>query len=1030
VILVDHVTNGEVVLFLGSGASIGAIHPDNVKIPTGTDLAKAIANKFLGPGFEKRSLADVAELAMSETTISEVQEFVASLFIDYAPCDFHKLIPTFAWTAIATTNYDLILERAYQAVASRRQNLVVFKKNSERVEDKLKTPNSVIFLKLHGCITDINDENVPLILTPDQYITHLKGRHLLFNRLEEYAYQAPMIFVGHSLSDPDLRAVLLKLDQLGQSKPRSYLVAPEITDADMRLWGNRKIHCLRMTFRDFLLELDGLISKTSRVLSIVPRDVEYPIFNKCAISETVKPSQSLLTFLSRDVTHVGRHYKAAPVDPKEFYKGYFVDWAPILQNLDVRRPLSDIMMSEIFLASEEERPERVDFYMIKGHAGSGKTVILRRLAWDAANEFDKICISLKPSSHPEFEPLNELCRLAKERVFLFIDPVSEYVDTIEYFITRARKEKIPLTIIGAERANEWNEQCDNLAPYVNRSYELKYLSEREIEHLIELLAKNKSLGYLEEMNPAEQKAALAKKAGRQLLVALYEATSGKPFRAIVLDEFRSITNRQAQSLYLTVCILHRLGVPARAGMISRVHQIPLSLFKEHLFKPLEFIVFASKNETIGDYEYRSRHSQIAEMVFEEVLVNPQDRYDEYIRIINAIDVGYNSDRSAFKGLTNARQLLSLFPNPHMIRQIYTAARNCAPDDPMLLQQEAIFEMLSTDGSLDKATNLLQKAHKIVPKNVVIAHSLSELALKKSNKATNPLEKIKFREESRKISLELAGKGSMTGHPQHTLIKIGLEELAECMEKNDPPIIERKIKELDKLISEAIQAFPDSSFILELNAEYCELVNKNPAALQLLIKAFKSNKRSPYIASRLAQMYEHDNRLKDAIDVLRECVEANPSDKHVNFKLAMLISRLPDSNTADILHHFRRSFTDGDSNYAAQFWYARLLYLTGDRSKALEVFARLSQSNIDTRLKHISRGLVMDKEAPIRFNGTIAKMESSYGLIKRDGPQDSILMHRDYSDEDQWKHFRTHMRVSFALAFQYSGAIGVNVQKEA
>ncbi|GAI61061.1 unnamed protein product, partial [marine sediment metagenome] len=41
------------------------------------------------------------------------------------------------------------------------------------------------------------------------------------------------------------------------------------------------------------------------------------------------------------------------------------------------------ILSEVFLASEEEKRNRVEFYLLKGHAGSGKTVILKRLSWVA-----------------------------------------------------------------------------------------------------------------------------------------------------------------------------------------------------------------------------------------------------------------------------------------------------------------------------------------------------------------------------------------------------------------------------------------------------------------------------------------------------------------------------------------------------------------------------------------------------------------------------------------------------------------------
>ena len=74
----------------------------------------------------------------------------------------------------------------------------------------------------------------------------------------------------------------------------------------------------------------------------------------------------------------------------------------------------------------------------------------------------------------------------------------------------------------------------------------------------------------------------------------------------------------------------------------------------------EFIVFATKNRIIDDYQYQTRHQQVAEMVFERVLSDPQDRFDEYIRLLNALDISFNSDHDAFLDIITARKLIVSF----------------------------------------------------------------------------------------------------------------------------------------------------------------------------------------------------------------------------------------------------------------------------------------------------------------------------------------------------------------------------------
>jgi tetratricopeptide (TPR) repeat protein len=1026
-ILIDQIQSSQVILFLGSGASFGAEHDEHKRPPDGQALSDLIARKYLGEDFVGRPLAQVSELAISETDLFSVQDYIATLFNGFYPASFHKLIPKIAWKAIATTNYDLIIERAYDEVQDKIQRLVVFKKNGERIEQRLSGDADLLYLKLHGSITDTHDQDLPLILTPDQYVLYRKNRSRLFDRLTGLSYEFPVVFVGQSLSDQNLRSILLELNEQGEAKPRSYLVNPTITEAETRFWEGRRISPIKVTFEQFLKAVDATIPSAFRSLAVHQPKASHPIFERFA-SSTIKPSASLLTLLDRDVDYLHKTFRTGTTEPKEFYRGYFPNWDPIEMNLDVKRWLTDAILSEVVLVTEEEKSDRQELIAILGHAGSGKTVILRRLAWDAAIEFGRLCLAVRPSARPEYEAIRELYTLCKERIFLFIDNATEYVDLIQSFISSAKRDKFPLTIVTAERMNEWGVYCERLNSLVTGRYEVKYLSWTEIEQLIKLLTKFKSLNHLEGLSFEEQKEALGPQAGRQLLVALHEATLGKPFTEIVLDEFRSIPSPHAQSLYLSVCILHRLGVVTRAGVISRVHKIPFAEFKERLFKPLEYIVFATENKVIDDYEYRTRHPHIAEIVFETVLVDEQDRYDEYIRILAALDIDYNADRDAFKGMTNARELRTLFPNPALVRSIYEVAQSRSINDPMLFQQEAIFEMTSMDGSLNKATDLLAQARKLAPWSQPIAHSFAELSLRKAERSTSSVERKKLRDESRVLATEIAAKVRDDPHPYHTLIKVGLSELEELLHDDVGATLENKIKDLQQTISRALQLFPEESFILEADSRFNHLIDDHPKAVESLKKAFQQNRRSPFIALRLAKMLDHQGLDAEAMTILKAAVEANPGDKEVNFALAMALHS-NGAKLSEIKHYLRRSFTRGDTHYIAQFWYARLLYLEGNLTEARELFRQLSEANIDVEVKRQPRGKILKDGVPSIFHGTMSKLEASYGFITRDNFDDPVFVYRFSEDPILWETLSPGTRVIFEISFNYKGPIALSIRRE-
>lgn len=1027
--LLEYIIEKRTVLFLGSGASYNAKHKDGKSLPLGGDLADLIAEKFLGEKFKGNSLAWVAELAISQSSLFDVQQYIYSIFIDFEPDSFHKVIPTIPWKAIATTNYDLIIERAYDTVHDKIQQPVIITKNGEKIEDKLRDIRNFPVYKLHGCITAINDASLPLILTTDQYILHRKNRSRLFERIKELAYEYPFLFIGYSLQDSNIRAILLEIDaELGPDKQRSYFVSPTISDEESTLWANKKITCIRSTCKDFLEILDHELPKQSRKLSVLREDIEHPAYHRIFKSGDGFISNFVRVFISRDSEYIHKDLKSTHVDPKAFYKGYITDFSPIIDDLDARRKVTDDILSEVFLVDEDEIVEKQQLVLIKGHAGSGKSILLRRLAWDAATSFNKICFYLHPSANPDIEAIFEIYKASKERIYIFIDSSFRNEDLILSLIKQSKRENVLITIISAERNNLLNACSEEFKKSIHITYNLHYLNEREITSLLGLLESHKSLGYLERLDPSDRIKELSYKTGRQLLVALHEATLGKPFVEIIVDEYNNISHPIAQSLYLTISILHRLGVKPRAGLISRVHGISFTHFKEEFFKPLEYIVFAEIDSRLGDYVYQTRHPHIAEIVFERVLTSVQQRYDEYIRIIHHLDVDFNSDKDAFIGLTKAKSLMELFPDPQMIRQVFKLAKERAPEDPMLMQQEAIFEFTSQSGSLETASQLLHKAFKLAPWSNAIAHSLSILEIKKSERCNNPLERERHINNAKQVAIEMIQKHSVDEHPYHTLIKIEIDELRNLLITGDEPTIERKVKYIEELFNKSSQLFPESSFLLDAESKFLHTLNINPKALLLLQKAFSLNKRNDFIALRLSKLYESDNQLEQAAKVLQECLENNPNSRDAHFRYALILMRDEDKNFDHILYHLKRSFTDGDSRFSSQFWFARALYIKSQFDESRKLFSRLANASVDPKLKKNPVGIIMSDNSPKIFRGTISRCEHSYGFVIRDVFADMIFFHNVNTEHNTTEH-HSGRRIAFSIGFNYRGPIALNIMAE-
>jgi len=1030
--LLRQVKNGQAVLYLGAGASAGAIGPDDSHPPNASKLAILLSDEFLGGAYRDSPLHVVAELAISERDLLTVQEYIRSIFQVFWPAPFHLLMPTFAWTGIATTNFDLVVERAYEACPDRVQNAIPMVKNGDRVEQKLRTQNGIMLLKLHGCISYAADSAVPLILTVDQYVTHRAGRDRVFDHLKNWAYEHTIIFVGQRLQDSDIRQMLLELGT-SEERPRFYTVTPDLSEAEERLWTSKRISPLEGTFEEFLRTLDEQIRTPFRGAAAAVPAQELPISERFVVREPGL-TEACRSFLAEDVDYVRLGMPAETIEPQRFYRGFPGGWSAIDQGLDVRRGLATTILSDIVLPTVSSGTARCRLYVIKAPAGSGKSVLLRRMAWEAAITLERLCLFLRPHGIPTFDVLREIAQVTGEHIFLFVDSASDHVPSLAELVAKGRRGDVPLTIFTTERHNEWNMSCEGLDPYVDDDFELHYLSHGEIENLLTLLDRHHSLGTLAGASPSEKMKALEDRAGRQLLVALHEATLGKPFEDIIADEYSEIKPDLAQQIYLGICVLNRSSAPVRAGIIARAYGVRFTQFRERFFRPLEQVVFTSFDNRVRDYVYAARHPHIAEIVFERILSTARDRADVYRTLIRALNVDYDADRAAFRRLCRAREVLDLFPDHNMAQGIFDVCQEVVGDDAYLLHQRGIYEMRRENGSLQTADELLRRAQELAPRDTTIIHSLAELALTRAERSSSPAEAEAHLRDVHKLAQPLIGPRATTAHGYHTVAKARLARLRNLLLRQTDDEFsdheaDRLIKEAADVIDEGLQRFPGDGYLLDTESDLGQLIADDERALAALRKAFQANPQSGYAAVRLAKHLSDSGLVQEARRVYEQALEAGSADKRVHYGYAQLLLDL-DPEPQLLEYHLRRAFTVGDRNYEAQYWYARQLYINGKTDESRSIFRSLRDCAIPPDAKRRIRGVMKLADSEQAFSGTIGKVESSYAFVQRDGPGDWVFLHAgNLGTAISWADLRTGMRVSFSLGFNFFGPVAFRIRPE-
>ncbi len=459
--LIDAIKEQRAVLFLGAGASRNAKHSKGDQIPQGEHLRDLICNKFLGGKLKEKPLNAVAAIAANEAGLASFQDYIHELFMPFQPADFHLLIPQFRWRAIATTNFDLIVERAYASARNRLQNLVKTVKDGDSFDTRLnRETNPVGFYKLHGCIDFHTDLSIPLILGNEQYASYEVNRLRFYNRFRDLGLEYPVMFAGYSISDPHVQRILFDLTDPSIKRPPFYLISPGISGAEARYWASHRVFAVDGTFEDFLRTIEQTIPALARALPISIGGGELSIRRHYRVAQATEAS-FVASYLATDVTHVHSGLVAPRQDPGEFYRGYDNGWGCILQNLEARRSFSDSVLVDAILLAEENR-RMAELFMLKGPAGNGKTVSLKRIAWEAGVTYDQVALYPTSPAGLRIEPLAEIYRLTGKRIFLFIDRVALVRHELRDLLQAARSRSIPLSVIGAERDNEWNIYCEQL----------------------------------------------------------------------------------------------------------------------------------------------------------------------------------------------------------------------------------------------------------------------------------------------------------------------------------------------------------------------------------------------------------------------------------------------------------------------------------------------------------------------------------------------------------------------------------------
>ena len=214
--LLDDIANQRCLPIIGAGFSLNAKLPEGYKMPDWDELAQKITQHGNIPN-NLNKLQIFSEYERKFGRIKLIEKIKKELYIDIASLgDAHKAFAELPFDTIYTTNFDILLEKAYEAINKPYHSLV-----GEKQLPFHGGPFTTNIIKMHG---DVKHQE-HLIITQEDYDNFLDNYPVIATHLSAMLITRTPLFIGYSLNDSDFNHILQVIrSRLGKFEQMSYIL--------------------------------------------------------------------------------------------------------------------------------------------------------------------------------------------------------------------------------------------------------------------------------------------------------------------------------------------------------------------------------------------------------------------------------------------------------------------------------------------------------------------------------------------------------------------------------------------------------------------------------------------------------------------------------------------------------------------------------------------------------------------------------------------------------------------------------------
>lgn len=724
------------ILFLGAGASVGEKRY----------LSKEIIQYYesqIGKSLNEPNITKWLDMLSADENFSRINfdNFVQGLLQKLNLTEAHKIMAGIPWREIITTNYDLLVERAFDEIATSSQKAYDIKPIRTQKQYNYKESNTEVrYVKLNGCLSD--KSLYPLAFSTDDF-RKLNGFYKsVLNDLKNISHEIQFLSMGYSFTDDFGKELLDKFDSYNFRDKRWILnVDPFPNENILPYYKKNKICIIKCSFQDFFLKYKEWETKNA---NIIVKKKGLSLSNSKDFHISASPQ--LLLGLDGIVRQLNTYTKSHFIKEEEYYRGEEPNFNVITRGLDVIKTNYLETFTNIIQQTVNEKKETfVPIFFVSGDFGIGKSTFTLRLIYELEKraDLDLVAFEILDFNKARKEHLLDLIKTMKSKNFIFFCDEIEIESYFKSLIEIQRDVSIEqfqdcnIFFIAPIRQNILEKF--KLNRHIPNSHELEISGEFNEEELNELLEKLKKVNLIDYRDAGEKKRLVSKiknEFNSDSFISLMATITSGRHESYLIDCYNQLS-KETQQAFLYTALLHKYKLLMPASWLKQNIKMDWDEFISKVIKAegkgLLIQEFVVSHGTQPDLYFRTKHPIIAQKLVERFIPNKDKQFKFYEQMLKQVEPG-QTNSYLVNNLLKALVRTNEYSNTQ-IEKLYDAAHTKLSDDPYFLLNYAInLQNRKTKHSITKAIEYIIYAeslldyrnHKFIHRRAVLNFELAKI----------------------------------------------------------------------------------------------------------------------------------------------------------------------------------------------------------------------------------------------------------------------------------------------------------------